>query len=90
VVVRTLAPVAKAGVLLDAVALRQIVQVVWVTRSDEIGCEACFEQMDVFVEIALQGRDAAQLMPLVYHHLSFCRDCREEFEALLAALRGAF
>lgn len=87
VVVRTLAVAGTAGSPLNAAALRQIVHVVSVTRPDEIGCEACFEQLDVFVEITLQGRDAAQLLPLVYHHLSFCRDCREEFDALLAALQ---
>jgi len=89
VLVGTAASLSNAGAVLDVVALRQIVQLVAATRPDEISCEACFRQMDLYVEITLSGSDAARLMPLVQHHLSFCRDCREEFDALLAALRGA-
>jgi predicted anti-sigma-YlaC factor YlaD len=36
----------------------------------------------------LAGKNAAQAMPLVQDHLERCDDCREEFEALLAALRA--
>jgi hypothetical protein len=57
-------------------------------RPDEIGCAECFEQMDRFVDITLAGRNAAEAMPLVQDHLNRCRDCGEEFEALLAALRA--
>jgi predicted anti-sigma-YlaC factor YlaD len=44
--------------------------------------------MDEFVELTLAGKNAAQAMPLVEEHLNRCGDCREEFEALLAALRA--
>ena len=42
--------------------------------------------MDRFVEMELAGKDAAEAMPLVQDHLERCWPCREEFEALLAAL----
>jgi predicted anti-sigma-YlaC factor YlaD len=58
------------------------------TRPDEIGCDECFEQLDRFVEMTLAGNNAAEAMPLVQDHLDRCHDCREEFEALLAALRA--
>ena len=58
------------------------------TRPDEIGCDECFEQLDRFIEITLAGKNAAEAMPLVQDHLDRCADCREEFEALLAALRA--
>jgi hypothetical protein len=58
------------------------------TRPDEIGCDECFEQMDEFVEIKLAGKDPAAAMPLVQDHLDRCGNCREEFEALLAALQA--
>jgi hypothetical protein len=38
--------------------------------------------------MVLAGQDAAQAMPLVDHHLGRCRDCREEFDALLSALHA--
>ena len=56
------------------------------TRPDEIGCAECFEQMDQFVDLTLAGQAASQAMPLVQDHLTRCGDCREEFEALLAAV----
>jgi hypothetical protein len=58
------------------------------TREVEIGCDECFEQLDRFVEMKLSGMDAARAIPLVEDHLQICGQCREEFEALLAALRA--
>ena len=72
---------------LEPAILKGMVRNVLTTREDEIGCEECFEEIDRFVDIVLAGRDAAEAMPLVQDHLIRCRDCREEFEALLRALR---
>ncbi len=68
--------------------LARMMRMVATTRPDEIGCEECYEQLDRFAELALAGRNAAEAMPLVQDHLERCGDCREEFEALLAALRA--
>ncbi len=68
--------------------LRGLVRGVLSTRQDEIGCDECFEEVDRFVEMTLAGKNAAEAMPLVQDHLQRCRECREEFEALLAVLRG--
>jgi hypothetical protein len=72
---------------LEPETLKQMVRNVLSTRPDEVGCDDCFEQLDRFVEMTLAGKDAAEAMPLVQDHLERCRDCREEFEALLEALR---
>lgn len=64
-----------------------MVQMIAATRPDEIGCDECFEQLDRFAETVLAGKNAAEAMPLVQDHLNRCGDCREEFEALLTALR---
>ena len=64
--------------------LREIAE----TREVEIGCDECFEQVDRFVEMKLSGLNTAQAMPLVQEHLQICGECREEFEALLLALRA--
>jgi predicted anti-sigma-YlaC factor YlaD len=58
------------------------------TRADEIGCDECYAQLDRFAELVLAGMDAAAALPLVEDHLARCHDCREEFEALLAALQA--
>jgi hypothetical protein len=72
---------------LEPAALKRMVRNILTARPDEIGCDECFEQLDRFVEMELAGKNAAEAMPLVQDHLERCADCREEFEALLAALR---
>ena len=68
--------------------LKQMVRALIATRPDEIGCDECFAELDRFVEMTLAEKNAAEAMPLVKDHLRRCRDCREEFEALLAVLRS--
>ena len=75
-------------VVLKRSDVAKLVRVVAETREVEIGCDECFEQLDRFVEMKLSGLNAAQAMPLVQEHVEICGECREEFEALLAALRS--
>lgn len=71
---------------LEPIQLQHLVRDIFATRSEEIGCDTCFAKLDLFVEMVLAGKNAATAMPLVYAHLQRCTACREEFEALLAAL----
>jgi hypothetical protein len=66
----------------------KLVRVVAVTHEVEIGCDECFERLDIFAETELSRVDASAAMPLVRDHLDKCADCRSEFEALLTALRS--
>lgn len=68
-------------------AIKQAVRKILTTRPDEIGCDECLARLDRFVEIELEGKNVSEAMPLVQDHLERCRDCHEEFEALLRALR---
>lgn len=52
------------------------------TREVELTCDEVFALLDQFTELAAQGEDVAQLMPLVQHHLDMCEDCREEYRVL--------
>ena len=72
----------------DLQTLKNMVRKVATTQPVEIGCEECFQQVDRFAEMVLVGKDAAEAMPLVQDHLDRCHDCREEFEALLVALKA--
>ena len=72
----------------DPEVIKQMVRSIVTTRSDELGCDECFEQVDRFAEMVLDGRDAAEALPLVQDHLNRCVDCREEFEALVDALQA--
>ena len=73
---------------LDPGMLKEMARGIVTTRPDEIGCDECFEQLDRFVEMTLDGKSPAEAMPLVQDHLNRCGNCREEFEALLTAIRA--
>jgi hypothetical protein len=73
---------------LSADVLKKMVNSIAMTRPDEIACDECFEQLDIFAEQMLTGKPAAEAMPLVEDHLNRCKDCHEEFEALLEAVKS--
>lgn len=57
------------------------------TRDEEIGCSRCYEQVEQFAEMKLEGNSPEQAMPLVKDHLQRCQECREEYNVLLDAIR---
>ena len=67
--------------------MRRTVLNILTTRPDEIACEDCLERLDRFVDMMLEGQHPAEAMPLVQDHLNRCPECRDEFQALLEALR---
>jgi hypothetical protein len=72
----------------DVEMLKNLLRMAATTHEDELTCDICYEQVDRFADMVLAGRNAAEVLPQVVEHLGLCSDCREEFEALLAALRG--
>ena len=50
----------------------------------ELGCDACFEQLDRYVELELAGADADAAFPGFRAHLVGCPACREEHDSLFA------
>jgi hypothetical protein len=74
--------------LIEPGKLKRIVRNILTAHPDEIGCETCFQQLDQFVDLVLAGKDAAAALPLVDDHLQRCANCREEFEALLKAVKA--
>lgn len=68
--------------------LKNLIQAALQSRSDEIGCDECFDKLHEFAEMKLAGKSPEEAMPLVEDHLNRCSDCREEFEALLDALKS--
>jgi hypothetical protein len=54
----------------------------------EVGCDECFDQIDRYVELELEGHDAAALIPGLRAHLDGCPACREEHESLRALVGG--
>jgi hypothetical protein len=54
----------------------------------EIGCDACFHQLDRYVELELAGGDTDAAFPGFRAHLDGCPACREEHESLRALVGG--
>jgi hypothetical protein len=52
----------------------------------EVGCDACFEELDRYVELELAGADADAAVPGLRAHLEGCPACREEHDSLLALI----
>lgn len=48
----------------------------------ELTCEACFTQLDRYVELGLAGEPADQRVPGMRAHLEGCPACSEDFESL--------
>lgn len=57
-------------------------------RDDCLDCESCGQQLDCLAERVALGGTLNDLMPEVATHLCCCKDCFEEFEALVAILRA--
>lgn len=69
-------------------AIRKMMRSIHMTRQHELTCGECFNEVDRFAEIELAGKNPAEAMPLVQYHLDRCDNCKEEYEALLAALKA--
>jgi hypothetical protein len=54
----------------------------------EVGCDACFDQLDRYVELELAGVDVEAALPGLQAHLQGCPACREEHESLRALVSG--
>jgi hypothetical protein len=52
----------------------------------ELTCEACFDELDRYVELELDGRDADAAVPGMRAHLEGCPACREDHDSLAALL----
>ncbi len=58
------------------------------TREEELSCDEVFAMVDDYAEASQRGEDVASLKPLIRHHLDMCRECDEEYQALLRVLEG--
>ena len=54
----------------------------------EVGCDACFDELDRYVELGLAGSDADAALPGFRAHLAGCPACREEYDSLIALVAG--
>ena len=54
----------------------------------EIGCDACFAELDRYVDLEVASKDADAAVPGLRAHLEGCPACREEHDSLLALVQS--
>ena len=54
----------------------------------EVSCEECFELLDRYVELELDGADADARVPGMRAHLQGCPACREDHDSLLELVKS--
>ncbi len=57
------------------------------TEDYEITCEECFNVLDCYADLILEGTDPEEIMPMVKQHLKQCHCCEVELEALMTMLQ---
>jgi hypothetical protein len=70
-------------------AIRGLLERLERTLPEELSCGEVYDLIDQYADLVQSGKDPASLLPLVEHHLEMCMDCKEEFEALMRALRAS-
>ena len=69
--------------------LRKLIDHIFVSHFDsEMDCESCNCQLECLAEKVANGASLSDLLPEVEAHIRCCRDCREEWQALLCILRA--
>ena len=54
----------------------------------ELLCDECFEKLDEYVDLELQGEAADERIPGMRPHLDGCPACHEEYESLRELAAG--
>ena len=69
--------------------IRKIIDCIFTAhQDDQMDCETCNNQLECLAEQVAGGASLHALWPAVEAHLSCCKDCSEEFRALLCILRA--
>ena len=68
--------------------LKQTLERLLGSAEPEVGCEVCFEELDRYVELELNGLDADAAIPGLRAHLAGCPACREDHDSLRALVGG--
>ena len=69
--------------------IKALIDLLGKTRDREIDCDACLEQVAVFAEQQLSGKEVPEAMNAVQRHLDVCGECREEYRVLMDVLRSS-
>ena len=68
--------------------LVRLVELIRLTRQQELNCDECLDVVAEFAELNLSGKPIASGLEAVQHHLAVCDECREEYETLRQLLES--
>lgn len=74
------------GIEPTADIIRKIAMMLENSAENEITCDQFTDLVDEYVELGLQGKSAAELMPLLKLHIDLCGGCHEEYDALMSIM----
>ncbi|HCB13820.1 MAG TPA: hypothetical protein DEP36_09680 [Gammaproteobacteria bacterium] len=67
--------------------INKLMQLIGLTKDDEIDCEQCLSLVAEFAERELAGKSIPDGLKAVAHHLTLCAECHEEYQALQRVLK---
>jgi hypothetical protein len=67
--------------------ITNLIELAVTTKDDSLGCDGCLELMDQFAQAELDGATIPKALECVRIHLESCKCCKDEYEALMIALR---
>lgn len=69
--------------------LRKIIDCIFIShQEDPMDCETCGSQIECLAEKVAGGANLHDLWPEVEGHLACCKDCFEEFHAMVCILKA--
>jgi hypothetical protein len=68
---------------------QSLLQSILETEEYEIDCRECFDLLDTYAELLLEGDNSDEIMPTVKQHLKQCNCCVNELEALMIMIDKA-
>lgn len=72
---------------MDNNQIKSLQQLLSITRDRELNCNELLAGVPEVAECELARRPVPAALQLVQQHLALCAECREEYTALIAALR---
>jgi hypothetical protein len=66
--------------------LNLIIESALETQENEISCQECFDLLDEYTDLIVEGAAPCQVMNVVKQHLKICPDCMKLFECVLTII----
>lgn len=79
-------PASPDSEILDGPAMQRLMGALSYTRDEELCCGDVYQLIDEYADYVVEDENAAELMPLVAHHINMCSDCKDEYKLLLKTL----